>query len=137
MTLVPQGSQHPQEDFSAIEPERQPAGNVISAARTAALADLHEAVRSAIRARQEVPCVADPEGGWTSDEKRAREHAAWRCLDCPAFLACEQYRFAFPESGGVWAGVGYSPTRAIDYLQRPEPDRESYETTNPHVSIVV
>jgi hypothetical protein len=79
--------------------------------------------------------VVDPEGGWTSDDKHERARAAWRCLDCPAFIECDQYATRFRESGGVWAGTGFSGDRAISYLDRTEPNRGTYGEISPHVSM--
>lgn len=133
MATDSQGSQRPPVGFSAADPERPPHGLEISPARSAALADLHGAIGEALRAGQSVPCVADPEGGWTSDDKTERARAAWRCLDCAAFLICDQYASRFRESGGVWAGVGFSGERSMLYLERAEPESITYEEINPHV----
>jgi hypothetical protein len=101
----------------------------IKETRWEALVRLRAAAAGAIAAGRPVPCVADPEGGWTADDGDARTRAAWRCLDCAAFLACEQYVTQHPETGGVWAGRGYSPTvPTIRYLDRPEPSPEKPTT---------
>lgn len=73
----------------AREGRREAHGALLAAVETSTLA---------------VPCVEDPEGGWTSSDPRAQAGAADRCWDCPVLAHCAAYVDSWPESGGVWAG---------------------------------
>lgn len=101
--------------------------------RAEALAELHQDICQQVAAGRSIPCVQE-EGGWTADDSQSRARAAWRCLDCAAFLACERYVTEYPEQSGVWAGRGYSvynpPT---NYLDRPEPPATRPDCKTPYV----
>jgi hypothetical protein len=96
-------------------------GVFIDPARGAALHRLRTVIVERVNSGQPVPCVQES-GGWVSDDPKARSRAAWRCLDCAAFIACERYVDEHPERGGVWAGRGYSSVSpVVPYLERSEP----------------
>ncbi|MGN7799285.1 WhiB family transcriptional regulator [Leifsonia sp. 22587] len=61
-----------------------------------------ETVRWAVAQGSTVPCVQDPEGGWTSSDRMQRLSAAARCLECPLLDECRAYTTECPEPDGVW-----------------------------------
>lgn len=61
-----------------------------------------------MRRRRPVPCVQGdvlPSAAWTSDDPATQQFAARACLDCTAFLQCQQYATAYPAEAGVLGGL--------------------------------
>lgn len=66
---------------------------------------LVDTVRWAVDAGTHIPCVADADGGWTSDSIAGQLVAAAECLDCPLIEQCRAYIDEHPERSGVWAAT--------------------------------
>ena len=77
----------------------------VDAARAVGHARLLAAVQANLTIGERVPCIEDPEGGWTSGNAEAAQRAAALCEICPALAACRAYIDAHPEPAGVWAGL--------------------------------
>lgn len=77
----------------------------VDAARAVGHARLLAVVRASLAAGLRVPCIEDPEGGWTSGDAEAVQRAVDLCDSCPALAACHAYIEAHPEPAGVWAGM--------------------------------
>lgn len=77
----------------------------VDSARAVGHARLLAAVRRELATGLRVPCIEDPEGGWTSTDPEAALRAAELCESCPALVACRSYIGDHPEPAGVWAGV--------------------------------
>ena len=77
----------------------------VDAARAVGHARLLAAVRRELVAGLRIPCIEDPDGGWTSSDPEATLRAAERCEACTALAACRSYIEAHPEPAGVWAAL--------------------------------
>ena len=83
--------------------------------------DAHSSLMEAVGDSSAVPCIEDPEGGWTSDVPAEKDAAAQWCLACPVLAQCAAYVEAWPETGGVWAGQQMVLPHTKQAQKRPAP----------------